>query len=250
MPIQSQKIKRGGAGECASYKLKDDCEKNDCLWGKTGRCSKKRDTKNKKNSASFKDKEPSPVVMADSHLLAKKSKTKKVPAGKKVVVPVIPNAYPFSWLEVLGQSAAKPNLHFVANGTPGHQVISALRGIANEAVSINHVTIARVYLEYKSYEVKPGDYSSNKYYCMEVAGGISWISNSDGDRSFVLNGHYTFIQAWGPIGERPEKRVKVTNSDSLPELEVEFKKMCDDKLKKKYKLMTWNLEKHSRSLKA
>ena len=242
MKIQSHKIKRGGASECASYKLKDDCEKNDCLWGKTGRCSKKRDTKNKKNSASSKNKAPSPVVVADSHLLAKKSKT------KKVVVPVIPNAHPFSWLEALGQAAAKPNLHFVPNGTPGHQAVLAVRGIANDEVSINHVTIARVYLEYKSYEIKPGDYSSNKYYCMEVASGISWISNSDGDRSFVLNGNYTFIQAWGPIGERPEKRVKVTNSNSLPELEAEFKKMLDDKLKKKYKIMTWNVEKHVLSL--
>jgi hypothetical protein len=27
MPIQSQKIKRGGAGECTDYKAKEDCEK-------------------------------------------------------------------------------------------------------------------------------------------------------------------------------------------------------------------------------
>lgn len=248
MRILSRKIKRGGAGECTGYKVKEDCEKNNCLWGKTGRCSKKRDTKNKKNSASSKNKAPSPVVMADSPLLVKKSKTKKVPAGKKVVAPASPNAYPFSWLEALGQAAAKPNLHFVPNGAPGHQAVLAVRGIANDEVSINHVTIARVYLEYKSYEIKPGDYSSNKYYCMEVASGISWISNTDGDRSFVLNGHYTFIQAWGPIGERPEKRVKVTNSSSLPELEAEFKKMLDDKLKKKYKIMTWNVENHVHSL--
>ena len=72
---------------------------------------------------------------------------------------------------------------------------------------------------------------------MELAGGISWEPSTDGVRSFVL------IRAWGPIGERPEKRVKVTNSDSLPELETEFKKMVDDKLKKKYKLMRWNVEK-------
>ena len=243
MPIQSRKIKRGGAGECTGYKAKEDCEKNNCLWGKTGRCSKKRDAKNKKNSDSSKDKAPSPIIVkADSPLLVKKNKT------KKVVVPVIPNAYPFSWLEALGQAAAKPNLHFVPNGTPGHNAVLAVRGIANDEVSINHVTIARVYLEYKSYEIKPGDYSSNKYYCMEVAGGISWISNSDGDRSFVLNGQYVFIQAWGPIGERPEKRVKVTNSGSVPELEAEFKKMLDDKLKKKYKIMTWNVEKHVHSL--
>lgn len=248
MKIQSQKIKRGGAGECASYKLKDDCEKNDCLWGKTGRCSKKRDNKNKKSKINIsKSKSQSPIALA-APFLAKEIKTKKVPTGKKVVVAAPMNAHPFSWLEALGQAFAKPNLHFVPNGTPGHQAVLAVRGIANDEVSINHVTIARVYLEYKSYEIKPGDYSSSKYYCMEVAGGISWISNSDGDRSFVLNGHYTFIQAWGPIGERPQKRVKITNSDSLPELEAEFKKMCDDKLKKKYKLMTWNVEKHVRSL--
>jgi len=248
MRIQSRKIKRGGAGECTVYNTKDECEKSNCLWGKTGRCSKKRDTKTKKNSDSFEDKPLLPTVMANSPLLVKKSKTKKVPVGKKVVSPASHNDYPFGWLETLGQAFDKPNLHFVPNGTPGHQAVLAVRGIANDEVSINHVTIARVYLEYKSYEIKPGDYSSNKYYCMEVARGISWRENDDGVRSFVLNGHYTLIQAWGPIGERPEKRVKVTNSDSLPQLEAEFKKMFDDKLKKKYKLMTWNVENHVRSL--
>jgi len=233
MPIQSRKIKRGGAGECPVHKVKEDCERNNCLWGKTGRCSKKRDAKNKKNSASSNDKAPSPVVVA-----AKKNKT------KKVVAPVLANDYPFHWLETLSQDLVKPKAHLA----PGHQAMVALRGIANDEVSINNVTIARVYLEYKSYEIIPGDYTSNKYYCMEVAGGISWVPTVDGGRSFVLNGHYTLIQAWGPIGERPEKRVKVTNSDSLPELEAEFKKMFDDKLKKKYKLMTCTIEKRVLSL--
>lgn len=233
MPIQSRKIKRGGAGECPAHKAKEECERNNCLWGKTGRCSKKRDAKNKKNSDSSKDKAPSLVVVA-----AKKNKS------KKVVAPVSANDYPFSWLETLGQDVVKPKAYFA----PGHHALFALRGIANDAITIHNITIARVYLEYKSYEVKPGDYTSNKYYCMEIAGGISWVPSVDGGRSFVLNGYYTLIQAWGPIGERPEKRVKVTNSDSLPELEAEFKKMFDDKLKKKYKLMTWDVEKRVRSL--
>lgn len=248
MPIQSRKINRGGAGECPVHKVKEECEKNNCLWGKTGRCSKKRDPKNKKNSASSKDKAPSPVVMADSPLVAKKSKTKKVPVGKKVVVSATPNDCPFSWLETLGQDVVKPKAQFATYFAPGHHAMFALRGIANDEITIHNITIARVYLEYKSYEVKPGDYTSNKYYCMELAGGISWEPSEDGGRKFVLNGHYTLIQAWGPIGERPEKRVKVTNSDSLPELETEFKKMVDDKLKKKYKLMTWNVEKRVCSL--
>ena len=89
------------------------------------------------------------------------------------------NDYPFIWLETLGETLVKPKAHLA----PGHHAMVALRGIANDEVSIHNITIANVYFEYKSYEVKPGDYTSNKYYCMEIAGRISWVQSVDGGRS-------------------------------------------------------------------
>jgi hypothetical protein len=31
--------------QCTSHKTKEECDKNDCLWGKTNKCSKKRVSK-------------------------------------------------------------------------------------------------------------------------------------------------------------------------------------------------------------
>ena len=41
-PKQSKKVKKVKFLPCPSHKTKEDCNRNDCLWGKTNKCSKKR----------------------------------------------------------------------------------------------------------------------------------------------------------------------------------------------------------------
>jgi len=41
-PNQSTKVKKVKFLPCPSHKTKEDCNRNDCLWGKTNKCSKKR----------------------------------------------------------------------------------------------------------------------------------------------------------------------------------------------------------------
>ncbi len=43
--ISRRRLNGGRPSECASYKNKEICETNDCLWGSTGKCSKKREKK-------------------------------------------------------------------------------------------------------------------------------------------------------------------------------------------------------------
>ena len=41
-PKQSKKVKKVKFLPCPSHKTKEDCNRNDCFWGKTNKCSKKR----------------------------------------------------------------------------------------------------------------------------------------------------------------------------------------------------------------
>ena len=41
--LSRRRLIGGRPVSCPSHKSQDICEKNDCLWGKTGKCSKKRE---------------------------------------------------------------------------------------------------------------------------------------------------------------------------------------------------------------
>jgi predicted DNA-binding WGR domain protein len=43
--LSRRRLNGGRPSECAPHKNKEICEKNDCHWGSTGKCSKKRETK-------------------------------------------------------------------------------------------------------------------------------------------------------------------------------------------------------------
>jgi uncharacterized protein YjbI with pentapeptide repeats len=150
-----------------------------------------------------------------------KSKTKKAPKE------VVSSGPAFSWLEKMGQDAG------LAEGMSPltHQKFRAafiLNGYAHEETGHPCIRVAGVYLEYKSHEIKAGDFSSQKYYCLALF-------------PVKATGEYLLIQAWNRIGELPGKNTKIVRASSLEEGEAEFKKVMSDKLKKKYKLAGWEM---------
>jgi uncharacterized protein YjbI with pentapeptide repeats len=149
-----------------------------------------------------------------------KSKTKK--ATEKVS-----EGPAFSWLEKMGQDAG------IAEGmnpatNPQFRAAFILNAYAVEEAGHTCIRVAGVYLEYKSHEIKAGDFSSQKYYCLALF-------------HVKATGEYLLIQAWNRIGELPGKNTKIVRASSLEEGEAEFKKVMSDKLKKKYKLAGWDM---------
>jgi uncharacterized protein YjbI with pentapeptide repeats len=215
-----------GGSKCSTIKEKMECETNeDCVWGKTGKCSIKKKKKPEEAVLSAAAVMPSSIRMPSPPKTKKaakspKSKTKKAP---KEVVSSGPG---FSWLEKMGQDSGleqgmDPLTH------QKYRAAFILNGYANEEAGHTCIRVAGVYLEYKSDEIKAGDFSSQKYYCL----ALFYAAET---RKFLL------IQAWNRIGELPGKNTKIVRASSLEEGEAEFKKVMSDKLKKKYKLAGWD----------
>ena len=214
-----------GGSKCSTIKDKIDCESNgDCVWGKTGKCSQKRKIALASPLAS-----PlaslAPVARIPSPMLksVKQSKQSKQSKTKKV----ISEGPMFSWLEKMGREAGLHNELIIARDTeigPLRELIM----IAEEHQG-NSETVARCYLQYLSSDEKPGDYSSQKYYCIELAA------------KKMSPGEYVLVQAWGRISEDIGNKYKIVNVSTIEEGEKAFKKIFDEKLKKKYKLKGWTV---------
>ena len=108
---------------------------------------------------------------------------------------------------------------------PKFRAAFILNGYAVQEAGHACARVAGVYLEYNSHEVKAGDFSSQKYYCLALF-------------HVPTTGEFLLIQAWNRIGELPGKNTKIVRASSL---EAEFKKVMSDKLKKKYKLAGWDV---------
>ena len=228
-----------GGSKCSVVKDKAECENNeDCVWGKTGKCSVKR----KAGAAPMPVPVSSPVAIAmpspvrvpsptktakkaPKSLNPPKSKSKTKKATEKA--PEVPEGPAFSWLEKMGQDAGMEQ----GMSPLTHQKFRAvfiLNGYAVEEAGHTCIRVAGVFLEYKSHEVKAADdFSSQKYYCL----ALFHVGET---------GEFLLIQAWNRIGELPGKNTKIVRASSLEEGEAEFKKVMSDKLKKKYKLAGWD----------
>jgi len=242
-----------GGSKCSIIKEKPECENNeDCIWGKTGKCSVKR--KPGVATAAAAPAMPSPVAMpsivampssvmdvpvASPVRVPSPTKTAKAPRSPKQTKPKTksktkkatdkaPEGPAFSWLEKMGQDAGiaqggmSPLVH------KKFRAMFVLNAYANEEAGNMCRTIAEAYLEYKSHEIKADDFSSQKYY------GLALFH-------VAATGEYLLIQAWNRIGEMPDKNTKIVHASSLEEGEAEFKKVMSDKLKKKYKLAGWSM---------
>ena len=235
-----------GGSKCSTIKGKVECETDgDCVWGKTGKCSVKR----KPGAAASPVAAvmpspvaavmpspaaavmPSPVRMPSPPVSKTAKKGPKSPkqskSKTKKATEKVSEGPAFSWLEKMGQDAG------IAEGmnpatNPQFRAAFILNAYAVEEAGHTCIRVAGVYLEYKSHEIKAGDFSSQKYYCLALF-------------HVKATGEYLLIQAWNRIGELPGKNTKIVRASSLEEGEAEFKKVMSDKLKKKYKLAGWDM---------
>jgi DNA ligase-1 len=202
--------KKGGRPEpkCASHKTQSECNENNCLWGKTGKCSKKREGTSKKT------KEPVPQkanLSCKSHktqsecnenncLWGKTGKCSKKREGtsKKTKEPVV------------------QNLKVSPNKIVYKQPMTKLSPEAKQPTKDNTKSLDHVYLE--SHES-----GSNKFYEIYV---------TKNEKGYLLD------QKWGPIGKdfrrnkdwpRPQDYY-----ETLESARAEIKKVVDSKLKKGY----------------
>ena len=232
-----------GGSKCSTIKDKMECETDgDCVWGKTGKCSVRR----KPGAAAAASPAvpsaaavmpspvvavmPSPVRMPSQTKTAKKApKSPKSSKSKtKKAIEKASEGPAFSWLKKMGQDAG------IAEGmsplkNQKFRAAFVLDAHAYEETRHPCIRVAGVYLEYKSHEIKAGDYSSQKYYCLALF-------------HVPATGEHLLIQAWNRIGELPGKNAKIVRASSLEEGEAEFKKVMSDKLKKKYKLAGWDMQ--------
>jgi len=245
-----------GGSKCSTIKDKMECETDgDCVWGKTGKCSVRR----KPGAAAAVMPSPaaavmpspvaavmpspvaavmpSPVRMPSPPVSKTAKKAPKSPKSSKSktkkAIEKAAEGPAFSWLEKMGQDAG------IAEGmnpltNQKFRAALILNAYATEEAGHTSTRVAGVYLEYKSHEIKAGDYSSQKYYCLA-------LFHIPETRECLL------IQAWNRIGELPGKNTKIVRASSLEEGEAEFKKVMSDKLKKKYKLAGWDMALSPRS---
>lgn len=235
-----------GGSKCSIIKEKPECDANEeCVWGKTGKCSVKR-----KTGAAAAAESPvavvmpspavmpsataataSPAVMPSPIRMPSPPKTKKAAKSpksktKKAPKEVVSSGPGFSWLEKMGQDAGLEQGMSPATN-PKFRGVFILNALAVQEAGHTCVRVAGVFLEYKSHEIKAGDFSSQKYYCL----ALFHVGET---------GKFLLIQAWNRIGELPGKNTKIVRASSLEECEAEFKKVMSDKLKKKYKLAGWD----------
>ena len=238
-----------GGSKCSTIKEQVECETNgDCVWGKTGKCSIKRKTGAEAAAEAATAaatiavmpspaaavvpspiRMPSPPVSKTAKKAPKSPKQTKSPKSKTKKAPkeVVSSGPAFSWLEKMGQDAGLAEGMNPATN-PQFRAAFILNAYAVEEAGHTCIRVAGVYLEYKSHEIKAGDFSSQKYYCLALF-------------HVKATGEYLLIQAWNRIGELPGKNTKIVRASSLEEGEAEFKKVMSDKLKKKYKLAGWDM---------
>ncbi len=232
-----------GGSKCSVIKEKPECDASEeCVWGQTGKCSAKRKTGAAAAAAAAAVAVPSPAAVAVPSPVAPspvamptktakapkqtKSKSKSKSKTKKATEKATEGPA-FSWLEKMGQAAGlEQGMSPVTN--PKFRAAFILNGYAVQEAGHACARVAGVYLEYNSHEVKAGDFSSQKYYCLALF-------------HVPTTGEFLLIQAWNRIGELPGKNTKIVRASSLEEGEAEFKKVMSDKLKKKYKLAGWDV---------
>jgi uncharacterized protein YjbI with pentapeptide repeats len=211
-----------GGSKCSVIKEKSECDASEeCVWGQTGKCSAKRKTA----PAAAVVAVPSPVRVSSPTKTAKAPKqTKSKPKSKSKTKKAPSEGPAFSWLEKMGQDAGlEPGMSPVTN--PKFRAVFVLNALAVQEAGHACARVAGVFLEYNSHEIKAGDFSSQKYYCLALF-------------HVPTTGEFLLIQAWNRIGELPGKNTKIVRASSL---EAEFKKVMSDKLKKKYKLAGWDV---------
>lgn len=236
-----------GGSKCSTIKEQVECETNgDCVWGKTGKCSVKRKTGAAAATAAESPAAataaespaaatiavmPSPIRMPSPPVSKTAKKAPKSPKSSKSktkkATEKASEGPAFSWLEKMGQDAGLAEGMNPATN-PQFRAAFILNAHAVEEAGQPCIRVAGVYLEYKSHEIKAGDFSSQKYYCLALF-------------HVKATGEYLLIQAWNRIGELPGKNTKIVRASSLEEGEAEFKKVMSDKLKKKYKLAGWDI---------
>jgi len=219
-----------GGSKCSTIKDKTKCDMDgDCVWGKTGKCSVRRKpgaaAAAVASPASFFM--PSPIQTAKKNTQSPKQSPKASKSKTKKVIKKSSEGPAFSWLEKMGQDAGiAQGMSSITNQR--FRAAFILNAYATEDSGYTCIRVAGVYLEYKSHEIKANDFSSQKYYCLALF-------------RVAATGEYLLIQAWNRIGDLPGKNTKIVRASSLEEGEAAFKKVVSDKLKKKYKLIGWDI---------